>query len=231
MLTLKVKLLSYTPQPEKLCGVAARSCISRKTPSELMDLPEEKLNEALSKALSKGHHSVIEHANFTFSLEGISRACTHQLVRHRIASYSQQSQRHVELSELNYVKPPSILKNNEALKIFEECLKAIDETYRTLIKMNIPLEDARYILPNAASTNIVVTMNARELLHFFELRCCLHAQWEIRKVAWEMLKKVKKVAPKIFEKAGPPCISKGECPEKDFSCPFFKRFIVKNKNI
>ncbi|MEM3727483.1 MAG: FAD-dependent thymidylate synthase, partial [Candidatus Bathyarchaeia archaeon] len=215
------------PQPERLCGVAARSCISKKTPSELMDLPKEKLDETLSKALDKGHYSVIEHANFTFSLEGVSRACTHQLVRHRIASYSQQSQRYVELTEVEYVKPPSILRSNEALKVFEEGLKIINEVYKTLIKMNVPLEDARYILPNAAATNIVVTMNARELLHFFELRCCLHAQWEIRKVAWEMLKKVQEVAPKLFEKAGPSCISKKECPEKDFSCPFFKKFIIK----
>jgi thymidylate synthase (FAD) len=220
-------LLTYTPQPEKICGVAARSCISKKTPSELMDLPKEKLNETLDKTLSKGHYSVIEHANFTFSLEGLSRACTHQLVRHRIASYSQQSQRYVKSTEFDYVKPPSILGNNQALKVFEEGLKAINEAYKALIKMNIPLEDARYILPNAASTNIVVTMNARELLHFFELRCCLHAQWEIRKVAWEMLKKVQKVAPKLFEKAGPLCISKGECPEKDSLCPFFKKFIAK----
>jgi len=220
-------LLTYTPQPERVCGVAARSCISKKTPSELMDLPKEKLNENLDKALNKGHYSVIEHANFTFSLEGISRACSHQLVRHRMASYSQQSQRYVELTDSDYVKPPSILGKPQALKVFDETLKTINAAYKTLIKMNIPLEDARYILPNAASTNIVVTMNARELLHFFELRCCLHAQWEIRKIAWEMLKKVKEVAPKIFEKAGPPCISRGECPEKDFSCAFFKKFVTK----
>ncbi|MBS7655696.1 FAD-dependent thymidylate synthase [Candidatus Bathyarchaeota archaeon] len=224
---MKVKLLAYTPQPEKLCGVAARSCVSRKPPSELTDLPEEKLNETLNKALSKGHQSVIEHASFTFSLEGISRACSHQLVRHRIASYSQQSQRYVQLSNLDYATPPSILKSGEALKVFKKALKAINEAYNALIKMNIPLEDARYILPNAALTNIVVTMNARELFHFFELRCCLHAQWEIREAAWEMLKKAREAAPKLFEKAGPSCIFKGICPENDFSCPFYKKFIIK----
>jgi thymidylate synthase (FAD) len=185
------------------------------------------LNETLNKALSKGHQSVIEHASFTFSIEGISRACSHQLVRHRIASYSQQSQRYVQLSDLDYATPPSILKSDEALKVFKNALKAINEAYNALIKMNIPLEDARYILPNATLTNIVVTMNARELLHFFDLRCCLHAQWEIRGIAWEMLKKVQKVAPKIFRKAGPSCIFKGICPEDDSLCPFYKKFIVK----
>lgn len=215
--------MAYTPQPERLCGAAARSCASKKGASELAGAPVEKLLSALRKAVGKGHLSVVEHASFTFSLEGISRACSHQLVRHRIASYSQQSQRHVKLGRGGYVVPPSISRNPEALDAFKKALDAAMEGYERLLELGVPLEDARYLLPNAAPTNIVVTMNARELLHFFELRCCTHAQWEIREVAWEMLRKVKEVAPELFGRAGPACVSKGVCPENDPSCPLYER--------
>ncbi|MCK4483143.1 FAD-dependent thymidylate synthase, partial [Candidatus Bathyarchaeota archaeon] len=161
-----------------------------------------------------GHVSVIEHASFTFSIESVSRAMTHQLVRHRIASFTQQSQRYVTYDTLEkYVTPPSVADKTEAKKIFDETLERISETYKELLKLEIPKEDARFILPNAAKTNIIVTMNARELRHFFNLRCCVRAQWEIREVATEMLKRVKKVVPTLFENAGPSCVKLGYCPE------------------
>jgi thymidylate synthase (FAD) len=164
--------------------------------------------------------SVIEHASFTFSIEDVSRALTHQLVRHRIASYTQQSQRYVRYDTLkSYVVPPSITANPEAEKIFDETLERISETYNKLLNMGIPKEDARYILPNAAKTNIVVTMNARELRHFFNLRCCMRSQWELREVAIEMLRQVKRVAPSLFENAGPTCVEFGYCPEGEMKPP------------
>lgn len=161
-----------------------------------------------------GHSSVIEHASFTFSVEDVSRAMTHQLVRHRVASYTQQSQRYVTYDTIEkYVTPPNIASNAEAKKVFDETLEKISETYQKLLKMGIPKEDARFILPNAAKTNIMVTMNARELRHFFNLRCCARAQWEIREVATEMLKQAKKAAPALFENCGPSCVELGCCPE------------------
>jgi thymidylate synthase (FAD) len=167
-----------------------------------------------------GHVSVIEHANFTFSLEEVSRALTHQLVRHRIASYTQQSQRYVTYDTLKeYVTPPSIADKPEAKKIFDETLENISKTYQKLLEMGIQKEDARYILPNAAKTNIIVTMNARELRHFFNLRCCARTQWELREVATEMLRQVKKVAPSLFENAGPNCVELGFCPEGKLKPP------------
>ncbi|NIQ06822.1 MAG: FAD-dependent thymidylate synthase, partial [Candidatus Korarchaeota archaeon] len=161
-----------------------------------------------------GHVSVIEHASFSFSIEGVSRAMTHQLVRHRIASYTQQSQRYVAYDTSDqYVVPPSLDDNPVAKKIFDKTVTRISEAYRELLDLGIPREDARFILPNAARTNIIVTMNARELLHFFNLRCCIRAQWEIREVANEMLKQVKEVAPALFNDAGPSCVKFGYCPE------------------
>jgi thymidylate synthase (FAD) len=168
----------------------------------------------IKRVTGYGHVSVIEHASFTFSIEGVSRAMTHQLVRHRIASYTQQSQRYVTYDTLEkYVTPPSIADKVEAKKMFDETLERISETYKKLLKLGIPKEDARFILPNAAKTNIIVTMNTRELRHFFNLRCCVRAQWEIREVATEMLRQAKKVAPVLFENAGPSCVKLGYCPE------------------
>lgn len=177
-----------------------------------MDL--EKARRRVKRVTGYGHMSVIEHAYFTFSIEDVSRAMTHQLVRHRVASYTQQSQRYVTYDTLKqYVTPPTIEANPEAKKIFDETLESISETYKKLLDMGIPKEDARYVLPNAAKTHILVTMNARELRHFFSLRCCARAQWEIREVAMEMLKQVKKVAPSLFENTGPGCVELGYCPE------------------
>lgn len=218
---MKIKLLRYTADAELLCGTAALTSTKSGSPSEIL----EKMNMETAKRIIKrvtgyGHVSVIEHASFTFSIEGVSRAMTHQLVRHRIASFTQQSQRYVTYDTLEkYVTPPSITNNAEAQKIFGETLEKISETYQKLLKLGIKKEDARFILPNAAKTNIIVTMNARELRHFFNLRCCTRSQWEIREVAIEMLKQAKKTAPALFENAGPSCVELGYCPEGKIKPP------------
>ena len=218
---MKVKLVRFTADPEILCGAAALTSTKSGSPSEIfekMDL--EKARQIIKRVTGYGHASVIEHASFTFSIEGVSRAMTHQLVRHRIASYTQQSQRYVTYDTFEkYVTPPSIEENSEAKRIFNEALKKISETYHKLLEMGIPKEDARFILPNAAKTNIIVTMNARELRHFFNLRCCRRSQWEIRQVAIEMLKQAKNAAPSLFENAGPSCVELGYCPEGKMKPP------------
>jgi thymidylate synthase (FAD) len=218
---MHVKLIGYTSDPEKLPAMAATLTHSKTKPEELEDLPKKKQAMILDQVLKLGHTSVIEHASFTFAISDVSRSLTHQLVRHRIASYSQQSQRYVNLHEPNYVIPPLISKNNKTKKAYEKTMEVIWEHYNKLLQLNIPAEDARYVLPNATCTNIMVTMNARSLYNFFELRCCLHAQWEIRMLANKMLQEVKKVAPTIFHTAGPTCKTKGFCPEKKKDCPFY----------
>ncbi|MEA2089474.1 MAG: FAD-dependent thymidylate synthase [Thermoproteota archaeon] len=212
---MRVKLLRYTRDPEVLCATAALTSSKQKGASEFLEKTDlGKARKILRRVLGYGHFSVIEHASFTFSLEGVSRVLTHQLVRHRLASYTQQSQRYVKYDTLeHYVTPKSIIENTEAKKIYEQCLKHISEAYQKLLTFKVPKEDARFVLPNAAKTNITVTMNGRELRHFFNLRCCVRAQWEIREVAVEMLRQVKRVAPAIFENAGPYCVEFGYCPE------------------
>jgi thymidylate synthase (FAD) len=212
---LKVKLLRYTADAELLCGTAAQTTIKSGKPSEILEkIDSETAKRKIKMVTGYGHASVIEHASFTFSLEDVSRAMTHQLVRHRIASYTQQSQRYVTYDTLEkYVTPPSITDNDEAKKTFDDTLEKISETYQKLLKIGIPKEDARFILPNAAKTNIIVTMNARELRHFFNLRCCARAQWEITEIAVEMLKQAKKAAPALFENCGPTCVELGYCTE------------------
>ena len=164
-----------------------------------------------------GHHSVIEHAVFTFSVEGVSRALTHQLVRHRMASFSQQSQRYVSMDRASFVTPHSVEGNEEASEVFDETMDTIWDAYRRLEELGIPAEDARYLLPNGCTTNITITMNARELLHFFSLRCCNRAQWEIREMADKMLELCLEKSPIIFKDAGPPCV-RGPCPEGKLTC-------------
>ena len=212
---MKVKLLRYTTDPELLCGTAALTSTKSGSPSEILKkMGPDKAKRIIKRVTGYGHVSVIEHASFTFSIEGVSRAMTHQLVRHRVASYTQQSQRYVTYNTLEkYVTPASISEKAEAKELFEETLERISKTYNKLLKLGVPKEDARFILPNACKTNIIVTMNARELRHFFNLRCCVRAQWEIREAATEMLKQVKKVAPVLFENAGPSCVKLGYCPE------------------
>jgi thymidylate synthase (FAD) len=218
---LRVKLLRYTQDAELLCGTAALTSTKSGSPSEIferMDLDTAK--RIIKRVTDYGHFSVIEHASFTFSIEGVSRAMTHELVRHRIASYTQQSQRFVTYDALTkYVTPPSVTNNAEAKSIFDETLEKISETYQNLLRMGVPKEDARFILPNAARTNIIVTMNARELRHFFSLRCCARSQWEIREVATEMLRHAKKAAPALFENTGPSCLELSYCPEGKMKPP------------
>lgn len=215
----KVSLLRHTPDPERTVALAARLCYSDVSIDRLKErLDDDACKKLLRKIIRLGHLSVLEHASFTFGIESISRATSHQLVRHRIASYSQQSQRYVAFRErLEYIVPPTIEAHEELRERFEEVVAKIFETYKWLMERGVPPEDARYILPNATETKLIVTMNARELLHFFSLRCCERAQWEIREMAKRMLSLVRKVAPVIFEKAGPGCV-RGKCSEGEMTC-------------
>ncbi|WP_400232413.1 FAD-dependent thymidylate synthase [Methanomethylophilus alvi] len=210
-----VRLLAHTPDADRICAAAAHSCYSEDSAADLLETVDPA--KMLCHVIGMGHHSVIEHAVFTFSVEGVSRALTHQLVRHRIASFSQQSQRYVRLSESTYVVPETVKRDPEAMKVYEETMDGIWDSYSKLIGMGIPAEDARYVLPNGCTTNITITMNARELLHFFSMRCCNRAQWEIREMADEMLRLCKEVSPVIFSDAGPACI-RGPCPEGKKTC-------------
>ncbi|HJV36965.1 FAD-dependent thymidylate synthase [Geomonas sp.] len=216
---MKVALLQHTPEPELTIALAARLCYSQVG----IDALKEKLSGAdiknfLDKIMSLGHQSVLEHASFTFGIEGISRVTSHQLVRHRVASYSQQSQRYVSHKEqFAVVTPPSIADNPEFVERFQAQVAALHAAYAELVNAGVPAEDARYLLPNATETKIIVTMNGRELLHFFTVRCCERAQWEIRAMAIEMLKLVRPLAPTVFGKAGPGCLA-GPCPEGPFCC-------------
>jgi thymidylate synthase (FAD) len=220
---MNVKLIGFSPYPEKLPAMAAKLTHSKSKPMDLEKSSDKELNVILKQVMNLGHNSVIEHTSFSFAISDVSRSLTHQLVRHRIASYAQQSQRYVNLNEPNYVTPPKIAKNKEMKKAYDKTMENIWKEYNKLIDLGIPAEDSRYILPNATCTNIIVTMNARSLLNFFELRCCLHAQWEIRHLANIMLKEVKKVAPTIFKNAGPACKSKKICPENKKDCPLYPK--------
>ena len=253
-MAIKVTLLTHTPNPEQTVAMAAKLCYS---PSGIEDiregLDEEKTSSFIDMLASLGHASPTEHAYFTFGIEGISRACSHQLVRHRIASYSQQSQRYVDGTKFDFVTPPEIAKNGKALaaynKVIEMQSKAYSEVRDALVagyireatgncddtdeevienyrnenkaKFNAFVkkanEDARFILPNASTTKIVCTFNARSLENFFAHRCCNRAQWEIRDVAEQMLKQCLEVAPHLFKNCGPACLF-GACPEGKMSC-------------
>ena len=209
-----VELLKYTNEPEKTCAIAGRLCYSDIGIEELKEqLTKEKIEAILKKIIKSGHLSVLEHASFTFGIERVSRALLAQLTRHRIASFSVQSQRYVKFSKgANFIIPPTISKDKNLLAKYNEFLKLSQQYYNDFLKADIPAEDARYVLPNASTTKIILTMNARELRHFFALRCCNRAQWEIRDMACKMLKLVKEVATILFDDAGPNCI-KGVCSE------------------
>lgn len=216
---MKVTLLNFTPDPEKTVVLAAKLCYSDSNISQVEEkIKAESYEKFLGKILKMGHLSVLEHASFTFGIEGISRAASHQLVRHRLASYSQQSQRYVRFKEPEFVIPSTVKGNAPIAKKFSDTAKSLYAFYHEMLEAGIPAEDARYILPNAAETKIIVTMNARELLHFFGLRTCERAQWEIRDMAKKMLSLAKKEAPAIFGKAGPGCVSTGKCTEGAMTC-------------
>lgn len=239
---MKVELIAHTPEPEKLVAAAAKLCYSKTGASGLMDrLSDDQVDNFLNVLMELGHDSPLEHMSFTFAIEEVSRVLTHQLVRHRMASYSQQSQRYVKLDQFEFVVPPAIKANDQALELYNKTMAADQKAYDELVAIlqsahlealtatgidekkataqaeKMAIEDARYVFPNACETKIVMTMNARSLINFFEHRCCERAQWEIRELADGMLKAVKGVAPTVFKSAGPKCLN-GPCPEGRMSC-------------
>lgn len=216
---MHVELLYHTPDPERAIATAARLCYAPVGAAELMEtMPEERVRSVLTTIMSSGHFSTLEHASYTFAIDGVSRALTHQLVRHRIASFNQQSQRYVKFTDgVAVVKPESVAASPEKEAVFDEAIEACVTAYRKLLDAGVPAEDARYLLPNAAESKIVVTMNVRELLHFFSLRCCNRAQWEIRDMAHRMLELARPTAPFVFADAGAPCV-RGACPEGKMTC-------------
>jgi thymidylate synthase (FAD) len=215
MIDLDVKLLLHTPEPERAIAAAARLCYAPVGAAELLEVMTElEIRKVLRIIIESGHVSALEHASYTFAIDGVSRALTHQLVRHRLASYNQQSQRYVSYDEVPYfIIPPSVSEDSAASAVFEEAKMFAYKAYKKLLDLGTPAEDARYLLPNAMETKIVVTMNARELMHFFDLRCCNRAQWEIRDMANRMYELANETAPYIFMDAGPGC-RRGPCPEK-----------------
>lgn len=232
---MKVKLLTHTKDPEKTVAAAAKLCYSKSDISTLMDgLTDEKVANFLEKLSNLGHASPLEHASFTFGIEGVSRSFLAQISRHRIASFSVQSQRYVDMDNADHVVPKEIYDAGySVVRLYEESVKNSFNNYNELkeelTKKYIAegmkespakkkaQEDARYLLPEACCTRMIVTMNARELNHFFNLRCCNRASREIREVAEEMLKLVYPVAPHLFKSAGPSCVC-GACPEGNMSC-------------
>jgi len=229
----RVELLAHTPDALELIYASFRQCYHAGYAGDMWqrllsgEPDRKKQAEFVGQILESGHFSPIEHVSFTFALSGISRALSHQLVRHRLASYSQQSQRYVDASHFDYIMPPSIAEHGAAKERFMRFMDEVGETYRELralleadgrlgAKAN---EDARFVLPQATQTRIVVTMNCRSLLNFFEQRCCMRAQWEIRAVADKMLDKCRQVLPEIFAVAGAKCERLHYCPEGErFTC-------------
>lgn len=216
---MQVELLYHTPDPERAIATAARLCYAPVGAKELMEtMPPERVASVLSTIMASGHFSTLEHASYTFAVDGVSRALTHQLVRHRLASFNQQSQRYVKFKDgIPIIKPDTIAADEKADAIFESTMEVVGKAYADLVELGIPAEDARFVLPNAAETKIVITMNVRELLHFFEVRCCKRAQWEIRDLACKMLELVRPTAPYVFKAAGAPCV-KGPCREGKMTC-------------
>ncbi len=230
--TLQVNLLAHTPDALSLIYAAFRQCyhagyVADMWPKLLAgDISREQQEDFVRQVVASGHVSPIEHVSFTFAVQGISRALSHQLVRHRIASFSQQSQRYVDGSAFDYILPPAIARNAAAKERFLRCLEEIGEAYRDVKaileesgRKDKAKEDARFLLPQAAETRIIVTMNCRGLLNFFEQRCCTRAQWEIRAMAGAMLQQCQEVLPVIFSTAGARCERLGYCPEGEkFTC-------------
>ncbi len=198
---MNVYLLESPAFAEEVCGNAAATCTNSKD-----------YTKSLKTAMESGHYSVLEHISFTFKIEGLSRAALAQLTRHRIASYSVMSQRYVDLGNPDMVVPQSI-RDSEFESEVEKLMTDVMDLYHRMCEAGIPKEDARYVSPQMIPTSLVLTMNGRELFHFFSLRCCNRAQWEIRELADQMLSICKRIAPVIFENAGPGCM-RGECPEK-----------------
>jgi len=239
---MKVQLIAHTENPDKIVASAAKLCYSKTGATGLMEgLTDEKAERFVDMLSEIGHESPIEHASFTFAIEGVSRSLLAQITRHRMASYSVQSQRYVRLDEFNFITPPAIAEDPEASEIYLRSMQKCAEDYEKLADIlkakianqlmaeGVPekealkraekqaIEDARFVLPNACETKMVVTMNARSLHNFFRLRCCNRAQWEIRALADAMLAEVCKVAPALFKNSGPGCVC-GACPEGKMTC-------------
>lgn len=217
---MNVSLLEHTPEPEKIVAAAAKLCYSNKADidSLMTDLTPEKVEKFVRHLESLGHKSPMEHVSFTFGVEGVSRALLAQATRHRVgASYCVRSQRYCVEDNFQYVIPPSIQRHEKHYVRYKALMADIQNLYNKLVELGVPKEDARMILPNACETRMVVTMNVRELWHFFNLRCCNRAQWEIRELANKMLELCKEAAPLLFEHAGAVCV-KGYCPEDTMSC-------------
>ena len=240
---LELKLLQATENPVALIYAACRQCYSEQFAADIFTQAkkqETKQEEFISKVIASGHLSPLEHVSFTFAVSGVSRALSHQLVRHRIASYSQQSQRYVKADDFGYVMPQSINRDQVLKAEFEAIIAAIRVSYDKILRRfeqkgitgEKANQDARFILPQAAETKLVVTMNCRQLLHFFKQRCCERAQWEIRHLADKMLTICKNVLPCVFLNAGAKCIELGYCPEiEKFSCGKYplKQTFMKDK--
>ena len=244
---MNVTLISHTAYPEKLIAASAKLCYSASGCEDIMDgLDKEKTDSFVRMLAGIGHESPIEHASFTFAIEGVSRALLAQITRHRHASFSVQSQRYVKQDDFVYITPPAIEEDEKAAEIFRNAMDTALDSYNKLTDIlsekyyseNIgsgmteksarskaekkAIEDARFVLPNASETKMVVTMNARSLYNFFRLRCCNRAQWEIRQLATEMFRLCYSVAPTLFENAGAPCVS-GSCPEGKMTCGQMKQ--------
>ena len=241
-MSLHVELLQHTGEPEKIISAAAKLCYSSAGVADILNgLDEAGIQRFLKMLMEMGHESPIEHVSFTFGIEGVSRALLAQITRHRLASYSVKSQRYVKEGQFEFITPPAISANEEAHALYQQSMHDAQETYNRLadilaekyfaeyIKEGIDekkaknqaekkaIEDARFVLPNACETKMIVTMNARSLMNFFHHRCCSRAQWEIQALANEMLRLVREVAPTLFALAGPSCLA-GPCPEGKMSC-------------
>ena len=215
---LNVALISHSMEPQLTIAMAGRLCYSPSRLGELKQSAAQSAEATIQKLRSANHFSPIEHASFTFGVEGVSRALMAQITRHRIASFSVQSQRYVANEELNYIIPPSVSALGEdAVHAYEKQMDTINCWYADWMKRGIPAEDARFLLPTGAETRMIFTMNARELNHFFHLRCCYRAQWEIRRLAWAMLGMLRREAGVLFNSYGPSCLE-GACPEGPKSC-------------
>ena len=220
-----IELLTYTPEPERLVAVAARRSYDKRSAMQIWEeMTDAEVARLLYRVIRHGHTSVLEHINFTFAIEGVSRALSHQLVRHRMASYTQQSQQRSNERDFDFTVPPEIRKNSELAKEFQEKVKALAEFYTRAIETGIPKGQARYILPNACVTRIIMTMNARSLFNLISQRTCGVEEWEFRMVASKIHQLLLEVAPNIFSHAGPRCITDLVCLEgkKGEKCGLYK---------
>jgi thymidylate synthase, flavin-dependent len=252
---MKVQLLTHTPNPEKIVAAAAKLCYSNAEIDTLMEgLTQEKAEEFVQMLATLGHESPTEHASFTFAIEGVSRSLLAQITRHRMATFSVQSQRYVQLDNFDYVLPPAIAEDEEATLLFEQTMQEEAKAYEKLTAIlkekhktalmqegkdekqaeraaaKMAIEDARFVLPNACNTKMIVTMNTRSLQNFFHHRCCSRAQWEIRMLADEMLRLVSAVAPSLFVSSGPSCVA-GPCPEGKMTCGKLQEMREKYKEL